>query len=86
MPPKFILKPGTEPFEFFDGDGTSSRLLIFFDIETKKETVQCNRCGLHVNSSHLARHRQAAVCNQKVVSNARMQNQNAELAKLCAYY
>ena len=80
MPPKFILKPGAEPFEFFDGDRTSSRLPIFFDKEIKKETVQSMRVTR--KSSHLARHQQAAVCNQKVVSNARMQNQNAEREKL----
>ena len=72
MPPKIILKSGAKPFEFFDRDETSRCLPIFFDIESKKKTVQCNWGGVHVNSSHLARHQQAAVCNQKVASNARM--------------
>ena len=51
-------------------------------METKKETVQCNQCGVYVNSAHLARHRQAAICDQKVRSNAQMQMQNAERERL----
>jgi hypothetical protein len=85
MPPKvtdWILKPGAIPFEFFDSDGTSRCLPIFIDIGTKKETVQCNRCGIHINSAHLARHQQAAICDQKARVNARMQNQNAERERL----
>jgi hypothetical protein len=58
MPPKNILKPGAKPFEFLDVDGTSRSLPIFVNIETKKETVQCNQCGVHINSAHLA-HRQS---------------------------
>ena len=70
------------PFEFFDANGTSRHLPIFFNMETKKETVQCNQCGVYVNSAHLARHRQAAICDQKVRSNAQMQMQNAERERL----
>jgi hypothetical protein len=54
MPPKIILKPGAKPFEFFDADGMSRSLPIFVNTETNKETVQCNRCGIHINSAHLA--------------------------------
>ena len=82
MPPKFILKTGAKLFEFFEEDGTSRSLLIFVNMETKKETVQCNQCGMHINVSHLAHHQQAAICNQKVASNIRLQNQNEEREKL----
>jgi hypothetical protein len=87
MPPKvtdWILKLGAIPFEFFDADGTSRRLPIFIDtsIGTKKKTVQCNQCGIHINSAHLARHQQAAICDQKARVNAMMQNQNAERERL----
>ena len=87
MPPlaedtAWILKPGAKPFEFFDAVGTLRRLLAFFNTETRKEIVQCNQCGVHVNSAHLASHQQATICIQKARSNARMQNQNAELKKL----
>ena len=85
MPPKttdWILKPGAIPFEFFDADGTSSHLPIFFNVETKKVTVQCNQCGIHINSTHLPRHQRAAICDQKARSNAKMQKQNAELERL----
>lgn len=82
MPPKYILKLGAKPFEFFEEDGTSKGLPIFVNMETKKETVQCNRCGMHINVSHLVRQQQAAICNQKVTSNIRLQNQNDEREKL----
>jgi hypothetical protein len=90
LPPKvadWILKSDALPFEFFDANGsygTSRRLPIFFNIGTKKETVQCNQCGVYVNSAHLARHQQAAICDQKARSNAQMQMQmrNAERERL----
>ena len=75
MSPKvadWILKPDALPFEFFDANGTARHLPIFFNTETKKETVSAN----------LARHQQAAICDQKVKSNARMQIQNAERERL----
>ena len=83
MPPKitdWILKPGAIPFEFFDADasGTFSHLPIFFNVETKKETEQCNQCRIHINSAHLLRHQKAAIYDQKARSNAKMQKQNAE--------
>ena len=78
---------------FFGADGTFRCFPIFFDIETRKETIQSNRCGVHVSSTHLSRHQhwQAAICDQKARSDARnfqecrirMQNER-RLSKLCA--
>jgi ribosomal protein L37E len=82
MPPAkvtaWILKPGAKPFEFFDEDGTSRHLPIFFNNENTKETVQCNRCGEHVNFAHLVHHQKAVICDQKAKSKERMLYQNAE--------
>lgn len=82
MPPRKdatrIPKPGAEPFEFVDPDGTSRRLPIFLDPESRKETVECNRCGVHINPGHFTRHQGARVCARKAESNTRWQIQNAE--------
>jgi hypothetical protein len=59
MPPKRILKPGAA-FQFFDPDGTARILPIYFDPVSKKETVNCNKCGTPINQSHLARHQNSA--------------------------
>ena len=40
--------------------------------------MQSMRGKCTVNSTHLVRHQQAAICDQKARINARMQNQNAE--------
>ena len=80
-PPKvksWTLKPEAKPFEFFNEDGTSRHLPIFFNTENMKESVQCNRCREHVNPVHLARHQKAAICDQKAKINERMQDENAE--------
>ena len=82
MPPKFILKPEAKPFEFFDEDGTSRSFPIFVNIETKKDAVQCNRCGFYLNAGYLTRHQQAATCKQKAASNVRLQNESVEREKL----
>jgi len=66
MPPKpptgRILKPGAAPFCFFEPDGTARTFPIYFDPVSKKESVDCNKCGTSINQSHLSRHQASAKC------------------------
>ena len=35
---------------------------IYFDPVSKKESVDCNKCGASINQSHLSRHQASAKC------------------------
>ena|SRR6266446_8285498 len=57
-----IFKPGAAPFQFFDPDGTSRMLPVYFGPVSKKESIDCNKCGTSINQSFMSPHQGSVKC------------------------